>query len=98
METESRVVVAAQPGFFMLELISDETGCPIGFDRHPIVAWVVTLNDDYPEAMPVLSESTQCQNGPVMYPGGAVSFCDLLWGTPEEWLAYVRKERSKWSK
>lgn len=94
---ESRQVVPALPGFYVLDAVTGSDGKVESFAREPIVAWVVIVRskgewDTSAFSMPVTIDA--CDDaGPILYPDGTVhAVGDQVWVSEEQALEHFRKE------
>ena len=64
--------IAAQPGWFVLSVLHDETGLPVAADQAEIVAWAFEEGDELCIPYPVTMYGVQTDDQPVLKPSGVV--------------------------
>lgn len=83
----------AHPGFWTLELLTDEHGLPEAFHRHAVVAW--GIDRDVQVAIPITAHGPQDWRA-MLRPDGVIDMSDgsfysteagLLQDSKEEWSA-----------
>ena len=89
MPAEKIDIIAANPGFELLEYFHNEGGEDACVSRSPIVAWKVT-NGEYAEAIAV-EGPTRNSEAVVKYPDGRVTMPECqTWDDEASWLADAR--------
>lgn len=98
-DTSHSAVIAAQPGYYVLEPIENGAGIE-ALARVPIVAWVVSYEADsgeitFPHALYVTYEGASCakeQRGAILNPNGTVDEPFFTtWDNEEDYLNHLRQ-------
>lgn len=88
-KVEFKGIIAAYPGFYVLETMADYTGYPAVEDKRPVIAWV--LDDDFiPHPVTLYGVQTESD---ILHPDGSIAVSDNGWcQSVEEWIARQQRE------
>lgn len=64
--------IPAQPGWFVISLLSDETGFPVAVDQESIVAWAFEEGDECSIPYPVTMGGVRTDDPVIVNPAGSV--------------------------
>lgn len=87
-------MIAAHPGFSVLEVPSEESASPDSVNANPVVAWALEAGSYAP--YPITLEGVQIDNVAILRPDGKVEYpCSGLFLDTAEWLDWKRCEREQ---
>ena len=88
---QSKRVLLAQPGFFLLMVIRDDAGSPVGVDKHAVLGWA--LDGELLIPAPITLCGVQVEGAYVLQPDGSVERANNDWFSSEAaWFSDQMRE------
>ncbi|GGC98704.1 hypothetical protein [Undibacterium terreum] len=88
------LTIAANSGFYVLEVKLDDSCYPVGAYQTPVIAWAIEMEFLIP--YPVTLEGAQLHNEDILCPNGSIERAsDCYYPNLDEWLTCKQSEYLK---